>query len=256
MIWIILPKRKRFNDANIVSSLRQLLSTLNKSLLELDGKIDAKIKSLFNAAIKSTSNAISANGTRGVGKVVADIKNLFKVSIPNKIKQAIAKALDLVIKFFEWLESSAPEDEQKKYSKEAEEVFKQWKYKRKAIKACKQTGEGPEITAVNPHDDPTGAKAREIAKARAERKKPRVVSEKERKFAEKVRSPEYSANRKARLIKQAEKDEKQIKRELKKKANSPLAKEQELQLTYLKNYMGDKFSNKKKKLMYMKIIKI
>lgn len=228
----------RYNDANITASLRQLLSTLRTSCNELDGKIDAKIKSLFNTAISSVSNAVSSNGTRGVGKAVADVKKLLSVTIPSKIKQAITKALDAVIKFFEWLESSAPDSERKKYSKEANEVFKQWKYKRKAIKAGKQTGEGPEITVINPHDDPTGAKARELLSKRAKIKS-RNVPEEERKFAERVRSPQYSAERRAKLNTQIEKDKKKIEKEVRKnkKEGKSLENEQSSQLKYINEYM-------------------
>lgn len=228
----------RYNDANITASLRQLLSTLRTSCNELDGKIDAKIKSLFNTAISSVSNAVSSNGTRGVGKAVADVKKLLSVTIPSKIKQAITKALDAVIKFFEWLESSAPDSERKKYSKEANEVFKQWKYKRKAIKAGKQTGEGPEITVINPHDDPTGAKARELSSKRAKIKS-RKVPEEERKFAERVRSPQYSAERRAKLNSQIEKDKKKIEKEARKnkKEGKALESEQSSQLKYINEYM-------------------
>lgn len=228
----------RYNDANITASLRQLLSTLRTSCNELDGKIDAKIKSLFNTAISSVSNAVSSNGTRGVGKAVADVKKLLSVTIPSKIKQAITKALDAVIKFFEWLESSAPDSERKKYSKEANEVFKQWKYKRKAIKAGKQTGEGPEITVINPHDDPTGAKARELSSKRAKIKS-RKVPEEEMKFAERVRSPQYSAERRAKLNSQIEKDKKKIEKEARKnkKEGKALESEQSSQLKYINEYM-------------------
>lgn len=228
----------RYNDANITASLRQLLTTLRTSCNELDGKIDAKIRSLFNAAISSVSNAVSSNGTRGVGKAVADVKKLLSVTIPSKIKQAITKALDAVIKFFEWLESSAPDSDRKKYSKEADEVFKQWKYKRKAIKAGKQTGEGPEITVINPHDDPTGAKARELSSKRAKIKS-RKVPEEERKFAERVRSPQYAAERRAKLNTQIEKDKKKIEKEARKnkKEGKALENEQSSQLKYINEYM-------------------
>lgn len=137
----IRPKKfTRYCDANVTTSLNSLLTALKSSLKELEGKVDAGVKSLFNTAIKSVTSAINAS-KNGAGKVfnvrngvkinisgsvrssaknlskqinnaIKDVKKIFTKKIPNEIKQKLSKAIDLVIKFLNYIDNVAKESKE------------------------------------------------------------------------------------------------------------------------------------------------